>query len=504
MKEYNHTNHLVNDTEHEILIPDASPVIHSLRAIGYIPETAIADLLDNSLDAKAKVINVSMIWDEERSFVRIEDNGSGMDEKTLVQAMRLGSKNPLDNRNEKELGRFGMGLKTASFSLGKRLTVLTKRNGKEFVRCWDLDTVKNTNEWKLRKQAYDESRSRLGSIQGNSGTVVLIEKLDRLILPPYDKRKQNKFYRQVDNLEKHLRLVFHRFLEGPHRIQIVLNGNSLSPWDPFFAKITHTHEMSKEDLMIEGKQISIEGYILPHHSKLTKEQYLEAGGANGWFDHQGFYIYRNKRLLLAGGWLNLFPKEESAKLARIRVDISQDADFDWQIDVKKSVARPPQEVVDHLQRWGEKARNLSRRIYYHRSLPSKNGSSSAKSEELEFLWEQSTRNNKPYFVIHRENTLLTSILEQCSDNVREQLEVYLKMLQEFCPINTIAFAPPVVQSHAQNDISTEHKKEMQKISKLYRQMNISLEETAQSLKAMPIFTIYELQDILNVIQEDTP
>lgn len=490
-----------NEMYFDVVIPDASPVIHSIRAIGYIPETALADLIDNSIDAKSTMIDIKIIWNEAESYIRIEDNGYGMDESSLVRAMRLGSKDPLADRAEKELGRFGMGLKTASFSLGKRLTVLSKNNGKTHVRCWDLDTIKDTNNWLLRREAFEDSQKKLGSLSAKSGTIVVIEKLDRMLQPPYNGRSRNKFFRQLNQLEKHLQLVFHRFLEGQNRIKILLNDNPISSWDPFMSKSTLTQEMAKEDLYLDGKLISIEGYILPHHSKLTKQQYSEAAGPCGWFDQQGFYIYRNKRLLVAGGWLGLFPKDQATKLARIKVDIGQDADFDWQIDVKKSVARPPQESLEHLKRWAERAREFSHRVFYHRGLLQKKDGVSNKVDEIGFLWEQTNHRGKPYYLIHKNNPLLSRIREKCDEEINELLDVYLKLVQDTCPMNTIAFVPEESNQDENLTIIDEHKIEILKIYNLYNQMGFSLMEFIDSIKAMPIFSGYPEHAISILIKE---
>lgn len=486
----------------DIVTPDASPVIQSLRAIGYSLETAIADLIDNSLDAGAKTIKVDMIWEEEGSYVRIEDNGRGMSEHELVVAMRLGSKDPSAERGSKELGRFGMGLKTASFSLGKRLTVSSKLRGKVNVRCWDLDTVNDTNEWKLRKHAFMDSLICLDTVSTCTGTVVLIEKLDRLINPPYTGHKRNKFFRQLSILELHLRMVFHRFLSGSQKVSIILNGNVLAPWDPFYSKLQQTHELGDESIDIDDKVINIEGYVLPHHSKMNKEQYQEAKGPEGWYDQQGFYIYRNKRLLLVAGWLNLFPKEESTKLARIKIDIGQDSDFDWQIDVKKSVARPPQEVIEVLKRWGEKARTLSQKVFYHRGISETNGRRDGKKEyEIDFLWSQTTRNNRAYFQIHRENALLTKIKNVIDEDTNAMLSAYLGMLQEFCPINTFTYVPatPTKDLEEINDVDVN---QIRKIHEVYQQMGIPLTKLISTIKDMPAYHRYSEQSIRQAIQGD--
>lgn len=490
------------DDNHEIVTPDAAPVIQSLRSIGYSLETAVADLIDNSIDAKANEIFIEMQWNENRSYIRIEDDGKGMTEKELIAAMRLGSKNPLVKRGVKELGRFGMGLKTASFSLGQRLTVLTKKNDEVNSRCWDLELVQLSNEWQLLKRPYIESETLLGHIRGATGTVILIENLDRIVQAPFTLKQQKKFFHKINLLEKHLQMVFHRFLEGNSRVHMRINGNSLHPWDPFCTKLQYTHEMGSENQLIDGRLLAIEGYILPHHSKITKEQYKEAGGPNGWYEQQGFYIYRNKRLLTVSSWLSLFPKEEASKLARIKVDIGEDSDFDWQIDVKKSVARPPQECIDMLRRWADKARDLSQKVYYHRGGPKRHIDSSTRIRaDFDLLWSQTTRNRRSYFTIYKENPFLQEIRRSVDDDVLSLLDNYLKLVQEFCPINTLVYIPKADEVSLL-EVTDNDKFEMIKIIKLYCQMGISIKDIIKSLKSMPSFAKYTEEIIEVVIQEE--
>lgn len=485
--------------EFEVVLPSASPVIQSLRALGYLPETAVADIVDNSLDAGATKIWIDIVWADENSYVRIADNGDGLDEETLVQAMRLGSKDPRDERRHHELGRFGMGLKTASFSLGKRLTVWSRQNGRENIRCWDLDEVLASNEWKLRRSAFDDSLKALGTIPGETGTVVLIEKLDRLAPPPYTDRRRERFFHQITVVEKHLQMVFHRFLER-HLVEIVLNGNSLVPWDPFSSRLPFTQELPKEDLVVNGKRISIQGYVLPHHSRLSGPEYQEMAGPNDWFDQQGFYVYRNLRLLVAGGWLGLFPKDQPSQLGRIRVDIDETADFDWQIDVRKSIARPPQEVVGHLKRWGEQVRRLSHRAYYYRGKSGRTGKKSKELTRPSDVWVKTIQDGTVRYEIDLHHPLLSKLREQCTDEGRKLLDVYLKTLQEFNPGNKVSFRPELQTTGEEIVITESDRKEIAAIGSIYTEL-MSAQEAALELKAMPQFARYALPEILRVVRE---
>src|SRR5690349_3391180 len=122
--------------------PKPKSTLNSYRSFGYSVQTAIADIIDNSITARAKNIWINYVWDGSKSYLSILDDGLGMDLIELIDAMTPGSKNPQDNRESHDLGRFGLGLKTASFSQCRRLTVVSKKKDTILIkRCWDLDYV---------------------------------------------------------------------------------------------------------------------------------------------------------------------------------------------------------------------------------------------------------------------------------------------------------------------------------------------------------------------------
>ncbi|MEH7418460.1 ATP-binding protein, partial [Neobacillus drentensis] len=262
--------------------PSAAPVIHALRSIGYNPSTAVADLVDNCLDAKATVININFVYGETDGMITIADNGSGMNEEMLQTAMNIGSKDPRAKRAVNELGRFGMGLKTASFSMGKRLCVLTKSNGIYHERCWDLDHVSECNEWQLFTSIPDEVKLKMGTIADDSGTIICIDKLDRF-MGAGGKRtlKEISFFKKVSRINKHLEFVFHSILEK-NNIKMFINGKEIIPWDPFMRTHQHTIEGEMQIIRVNDNRIRVQYFILPHASHLTEPEYKKAGGYKGW------------------------------------------------------------------------------------------------------------------------------------------------------------------------------------------------------------------------------
>lgn len=190
-------------------IPEARLLLASLRSVGYNEETAIADIIDNCISAHAHEINIQFDWKKQR--IVISDDGFGMSDKALIENMRIGSSDPCKIREDDDLGRFGMGMKTAAFSIGKKLTVITKSNSIVSNASWDLDSIPEIG-WNLIIR--DESEiSEFTSQIDHQGTVIVIEKLDRVIDIDDEKKAKSKFYRIANRTEKHLALTFHRFIE---------------------------------------------------------------------------------------------------------------------------------------------------------------------------------------------------------------------------------------------------------------------------------------------------
>lgn len=319
--------------DYESAEPLAGALIESMRNFGYSPETAIADLIDNSISAGARTIDVTFTWDGAASSISVADDGRGMSAEQLYAAMRLGSTSPLDNRAASDLGRFGLGLKTASFSQARELTVFSRQplHDSIAVRRWDLDFVSSVNKWHLMKTPPDGFN--FSGLQDGQGTVVVWTKCDRLVeaAEPSDHKVQARFNQAARRVGQHLAATFHRFMVGRGKITIRLNGTEIAPWDPFMEAHPATQNLGREVLPLAGKEVMVTPHVLPHRSKLSAAEQDDGAGAHGWNQQQGFYLYRGKRLLVQGGWLGLgFAKEEHAKLARVRIDFPASLDHEWQ------------------------------------------------------------------------------------------------------------------------------------------------------------------------------
>ena len=413
----------------EIAKPNPKSTINSYRSFGYNLATAIADIVDNSISAHSNEIKLEYKWNGQGSYILISDNGIGMNREELVVAMTPGSKDPDEERSEKDLGRFGMGLKTASFSQCKRLTCVTKKENYSIIkRCWDIDFINQENEWQLLDSITDESfLAKINSQK--SGTLVLWEKLDRVV-GKADVTNENVkavFYSEMILVKEHLSLVFHKFIESK-RIKIFFQNEEIVPYNPFLLNLNPKPEMGQTEYF---GNVEITYFILPHMSEIGKHSYETSGGSLGWFQEQGFYVYRGDRLLVAADWLGLQKKRDYSKLARISVSFTNENDFNWHLDIKKSTATPPIEIRKELDRIAKIAINKSAKIYNWRSTKTNTEKGSSNYEPL-WLDEKNREGLKKYR-INRKHPIIKSLFEEENKFIGKAL----KLLEDNVPIDLI-------------------------------------------------------------------
>lgn len=413
--------------------PEASSMIETFRAIGYSIETAIADIVDNSITAGAKNVWIDYEWRGADSSLSILDDGSGMNNDLLIQAMRPGSKNPLDERSINDLGRFGLGLKTASFSQTRKFTVLSKAsNYNPVFWSWDLDYVNQVQAWKLIRYMPDEKQSFAKLEAMDSGTCVIWWALDRLTKDTSEESEEakSKFLETMDSVKTHLSMVFHRYIDDG--LTIHFRGRPIIAWDPFMKGVEGLQ--TKPETRLEGGLITVKGFILPHRSKLSAEEYnLGKGPKDSWTAHQGFYIYRNKRLLVFGDWLGLFKKEVHYDLCRIQIDLPNNFDSEWQIDIKKSIARPPTLYRPHIIALAKEVRNQAVEVYRHKGKVIKRRLA---VDEFFPIWEEKVRHGKRFYRINRNHPIINDTV-QGNASYRKDMEKILQFIEETIPVPLI-------------------------------------------------------------------
>ncbi|MGE8376698.1 MAG: ATP-binding protein [Sphingobacterium sp.] len=408
--------------------PSARATINSYRSFGYNLSTAVADILDNSISAGATEISISYKWKGKESYISILDNGNGMSSQELVRAMTPGSKDPEHERVPNDLGRFGMGLKTASFSQCKQLTCVTKKDNLITKRCWDIDFINQEDEWILLDRITDPD-FLIPFEKLNSGTLILWEKLDRIVgeAEMTNEYVKDAFYAEMRIVRDHLGMVFHRFIESK-KIKFLFQNELVPPINPFLLQLSTKPEMGIPEQI---NRAMVTYFILPHMSLISRTEYDMSGGPLGWHHNQGFYIYRADRLLVAGDWLGLQKKREYAKLARIAIDIPNSEDFDWNLDIKKSTATPPIHIRKDLQRVASIAIKKSAKIYNWRGQKSFDGSF---DEHIETLWtDEKNREGVMKYRINRKHPAVKAIL----DTGNKMIVKALKLLEDNVPIQLI-------------------------------------------------------------------
>jgi hypothetical protein len=447
----------VNEVQEIFLPPAASDLLESMRAIGYSFESAIADLLDNSLSAQARAIDINFSPFDD-PYVAILDDGTGMSPETLTAAMRHGSTNPNVNRDENDLGRFGLGLKTASLSQCRRLTVASLRDGVVSGRCWDLDHIAARQDWMLLQvlPSTIESLPLAGKLLGcGRGTLVVWQRFDRLTAGEHS--IHSALGNRIDLLRKHLALVFHRFLspspESP-QISISINNNPVQAIDPFLTRNRATQPLPQEDFMLEGDRVTVQPYILPYISRLSPADLELAGGEEGLRRNQGFYVYRNRRLISWGSWFRLVRQEELTKLARVRVDISNKLDHLWKLDIKKAATFPPEALREKLRQIIGRITDGSRHVFTFRGKK-------ASSDKVIHAWDRTIVRDGVTYKINRSHPALSALGTVLQAAHNELLGEVLNVLEQSIPVDAIYLdmasnaRPPEVEEEERRE-SLEH------------------------------------------------
>lgn len=415
------------------LPPYAPTLIESTRAIGYTLESAIADIVDNSVSAFASCVDI-FFFPVGDSYIAILDDGLGMNVSELESAMRYGSQSPNEKREANDLGRFGLGLKTASLSQCRTLTVISKQGKHIEGRRWDIDHVINTKDWSLLIFDSNDEINAVPCIEElkklDSGTLVIWQNLDRLKIGELDFSRS--MGNKMDDVRSHLSLVFHRYIDGEmglKKMQIKMNNIPIEPADPFLGR-RNTQVMADEVINIEGVAVTVRPYILPHISALSAKEMSALGGKEGLRRRQGFYIYRNKRLLVWGTWFRMMRQGELSKLARVQVDIPNELDDLWTLDIKKSTAIPPEEVRNNLASVIKRLAAHSKRTWEYRGKKET-------QDSVVHIWDRfKGKQGGFYYSINRDHPLV-DIFSSSTLQVKHNVEALLKIIENNIPLNQL-------------------------------------------------------------------
>ena len=414
--------------------PSASVLINSMRSMGYSFESAVSDLIDNSITAQSKNIYIDFYLNDGRQIFTILDDGIGMDEPTLLEAMKYGSKSNLEIENQ--LGRFGLGLKTASLSQCRKLTVLTKQNNKIVSYSWDLDLVISKDEWLMIKNNPEIFKDMIFFNDFNSlrtGTCIILENFDNIDRTLFIQDITSEL---VESLSKHISLVFHRFLKGKNKIQILLNGNKIIPIDPFLEDHPKTNPREETKMEIEDSNgvsriVSVQPYVLPFFKDMSKKDFDTVGGDENFNNDHGFYIYRNKRLIIHGKWFGMRNIDWLSKNLRIKVDIPITLDSIWAIDIKKQNAVLPSIFKRRLVKTIEQSSLIVKATNEFKGRRVNN-------TDGEYVWDRLLTNGGAFkYAINKNSTYLKTIIKEKDNIPIEQVYKILEIVENSLPFQSI-------------------------------------------------------------------
>ena len=358
--------------------------------MGYEFVAAVADLIDNSIEAKATTVWIDVDWGKggEFAYVSIADNGLGMSPQDLREALRFGSERDYE---DEDLGKFGLGLKTASLSQCLKFTVATRLNPNRSdiaAYCWDVEHVDATNRWEILRVTTNNLHEHIRQhLKKTTGTALIWERLDRILgyKKPEGEVARKQLHAMCRELEEHLAMVFHRFLSGEFRgkrLAIYVNGNKVQPWDPFARAEPNTRKLESGSFRVDGVQgkgdVVVEPFVLPAQSRFsTSEAWNRASGPEKWNKQQGFYIYRAGRMIQGGGWNGIRALDEHRKLSRIAISFSPRLDEEFKINVPKMRVSLPSTIREAIARFVAPAVQMAEDEYRQRQSKDVPGSGAA-------------------------------------------------------------------------------------------------------------------------------
>jgi hypothetical protein len=410
-----------------------------------------------------------------------------MSDRELQVAMQPGSKSPLEQRPQNDLGRFGLGLKTASFSQARQLTVLSCRGGDVSGYEWDLDHVQKVNKWQIKKIQNVSEVPFSELLPNDHGTIVVWQKVDRMGHGPGEPITQDTFDRAIKSIHDHLGLVFHRFLDGTSfvrsKISITLNNLNIASRNPFNLANLRTTADAPDQITYgrERQTITVQAFTLPHPRTVSEKEWKEFEGEKGYDGSQGFYLYRADRLIVAGDWFRIIPKSPSTKLLRIALDVSNQSDSDWQINVLKAHAQPPivvrRELANRLLIWTAAAR----RPYVARGkvLPS--------VERFSF-WTRQVEDREIRYSVDQSNPAVTSFMSKLDPKLQTEFENLLEYIVSSIPYDSMFV--DLSDNHGHVSYSNASAEQLRNLAQII----------AQSIRAdSPGTTIDQVRDVLKMI-----
>lgn len=411
-----------------IVVPPGPFLLESMRSMGYTVEAAVADIIDNSIAAAASLVEV-FVSASGPFQMSILDNGRGMSREGAIEAMTLAATSPAAGRAPNDLGRFGLGLKTASLSQCRTLTVVTKNEEGVTALRWSLDHVMATSDWSLIELDEGDLDGLLGWSRLEelaSGTLVHWGELDLLALTEGD--SQDDLDRIAIRVRDHIALVFHLFdgKDGIPKVDMRMNGAAVQRIDPFMSG--RSTPSPWESINVEGETVRLVAHTLPYLSRLSAADRARALRLGGLRETQGFYVYRGHRLVIWGTWFRVMTRSEMAKLTRVRVDIPNTLDHLWALDVKKSHAEPPPMVRNRLRELARRMMEPSQRVQQFR------GRKVDQPSGITHMWQPVVNGDEFHYTINTEHPAVAAFADGLSPDQQTAFAMLLEDVQSTFPV----------------------------------------------------------------------
>ena len=414
--------------------PSPSVLMNSMRSIGYTFKTALADIVDNSISASAKNVWIDVPVNDNDLYITILDDGNGMSRGDLFNAMKYGSDR---DYTSEDLGRFGLGLKSASLSQCRILTVVSQNNEELSGFQWNLDAVIQGKKWdciELEREEIEDTPNVQRLLSFDMGTLVVWHNFD-IAYKKSNGRIREYLSDEMAEAEKHLALVFHRYLSNRFKpFKIYVNNDAIEALDPFLEDHPKTDSKKVSEVSMEGGIIKVQPFILPHMSDLSDTDISKLGGLEALRNDQGFYIYRNDRLIIYGKWFRLSSSSVSPELlkyGRIKVDIPNSLDDIWDIDIKKQNATIPKQVLNYLKKAVTDVCSRSK------EKTSKRVRLTLERDDNK-IWNKSlTKNQKECFFINKESAFVQHFLDDFDDKDKRKILNFIDAVSSSIPFDDI-------------------------------------------------------------------
>jgi hypothetical protein len=427
-----------------IIAIDAQPnpefLIKSISEQGYSLETALSDLIDNAISAKADKIEILTEHLFDKTSVFITDNGRGMSKKELSANMQFPSRDMESERGINDLGRFGLGMKTASFSQTRKFTVISREKGtKEYsALSWDVFHLKKTGKWEIIMNTKEEIQTIIDRyIKTSDNHLEKHENYDPNTIVIWDGLKNFNNYLDLDKHIKHLNeeltattseylsVVFHKFMEFSNNpLKIRLNNILVKPFNPFTATTGELARVLEPREMSLGKDVlKMKGFVLPVTASDSSNIWTPTN--KSLLDMEGIYIYRGNRIIFFGGWNGIIRKQTKLKLARLKIQVGNTNDEKLQLNVAKSKISIPYELRMGVLRYISELKTDAIKEYNNRGLKSSKGKDSNIENQLSLLQKKSTTKG-PIYSINQEYPLVKIISDELNSDASKYFKTLLK------------------------------------------------------------------------------